>query len=79
MIKITILFLIIFLSACGPSNSPVNVKGHINRDVIKSDQSDIPELISEDFEHRRIYGNVQVVNPFLEDVDVVNEPRARYG
>ena len=26
----------------------------------------LPELISEDFEHDRLYGSVRVVNPFLE-------------
>ncbi|MCK4708253.1 MAG: type II and III secretion system protein, partial [Gammaproteobacteria bacterium] len=47
MIKITTIFLIVFLSACGPTNSPVSVKGHINKDVIKPDQTNIPDLISE--------------------------------
>lgn len=39
----------------------------------------IPELLSEDFQHGRTYGGVRVSNPFLERVDEVNEPQARYG
>jgi predicted nucleic acid-binding protein len=26
----------------------------------------LPELLSEDFEHRRLYGTVRAVNPFLD-------------
>lgn len=33
--------------SCAPSRSPVNVKGHINREVIKEAPADLPELISE--------------------------------
>ncbi|HEY4587723.1 MAG TPA: PIN domain-containing protein [Thermoanaerobaculia bacterium] len=28
----------------------------------------IPELLSEDFQHDRLYGTVRAVNPFLEDL-----------
>ncbi len=48
MIKLaTITFLIAMMSACAPSKSPVNVKGHINKDVIKPEIKNIPELVSE--------------------------------
>jgi len=47
-IKITTTVLLFFIvSACTPSKSPVNVKGHINKDVIKEEKQDIPELVSE--------------------------------
>lgn len=36
-----------FVSACAPSKSPVNVKGHINKDVIKPKLENIPALVSE--------------------------------
>lgn len=36
-----------FVSACAPSKSPVNVKGHINKDVIKLKVENIPALVSE--------------------------------
>lgn len=36
-----------FVSACAPSKSPVNVKGHINKDVIKPKVENIPALVSE--------------------------------
>ncbi len=39
----------------------------------------LPELISEDFQDRRTYGTVRVVNPFLAVVDTVNEPVTKYG
>ena len=35
------------LTACAPSKSPVSVKGHINKDVIKPAAENVPELISE--------------------------------
>jgi predicted nucleic acid-binding protein len=38
----------------------------------------VPELLSEDFEHDRIYGAVRVVNPFLT-AESVHESPARYG
>jgi predicted nucleic acid-binding protein len=38
----------------------------------------LTEIYSEDFEHDRLYGEVRVVNPFVP-VDMVNEPRVRYG
>jgi len=44
---ITTVLLLAVVSACSPSKSPVNVKGHINKDAIKEPQKDIPELISE--------------------------------
>ncbi|MGH9380774.1 MAG: PIN domain-containing protein [Thermoanaerobaculia bacterium] len=33
----------------------------------------IPEILSEDFEHGRHYGNVRAVNPFLAAADSVHE------
>lgn len=44
---VTITFLMALVSACAPSKSPVNVKGHINKDVIKPELKNIPALISE--------------------------------
>lgn len=44
---ITITVLVTLLAGCGVSQSPVSVKGHINKDVIKSGQKDIPDLVSE--------------------------------
>jgi predicted nucleic acid-binding protein len=38
----------------------------------------LPELISEDFQHGRIYGTVRVVNPFLTAEEVHQTP-ASYG
>lgn len=38
----------------------------------------LTEIYSEDFEHDRLYGEVRVVNPFVP-VEMVNEPRVRYG
>jgi hypothetical protein len=38
----------------------------------------LPELVSEDFEHERFYGNVRVINPFLP-AETIHEPLARYG
>ena len=38
----------------------------------------VPELLSEDFEHGRIYGSVRVINPFLA-AESVHESPARYG
>ena len=38
----------------------------------------LPELVSEDFEHGRLYGTVRVVNPFAP-AEVVHESMARYG
>ncbi len=37
----------------------------------------LPELLSEDFQHGRLYGSVRVRNPFI--ADTVHEPAARYG
>ena len=37
----------------------------------------LPEILSEDFQHGRLYGTVKVRNPFL--AETVNEPPARYG
>ncbi len=37
----------------------------------------LPELLSEDFQHGRLYGTVRVRNPFIPET--VHEPRARYG
>lgn len=45
IITATLLFAMVI--ACAPSKSPVNVKGHINKDAIKEETQDIPELISE--------------------------------
>lgn len=48
MIKIiTAALLFSIASACSPSKSPVNVKGHINKDAIKEESANIPELVSE--------------------------------
>lgn len=47
MKPIIIMLFMLSLSACSPSKSPVNVKGHINKEAIKPDQKDIPELVSE--------------------------------
>jgi len=44
---ITTVLLLAIVSACSPSKSPVNVKGHINKDAIKEEKQDIPDLISE--------------------------------
>jgi len=38
----------------------------------------VPELLSEDFEHDRIYGTVRVINPFLT-AESVHESPAPYG
>lgn len=38
----------------------------------------VPEILSEDFEHGRIYGSVRIVNPFLA-AESVHESPARYG
>ncbi len=38
----------------------------------------VPEILSEDFEHGRIYGSVRVINPFLA-AESVHESPARYG
>ncbi len=37
----------------------------------------VPEILSEDFQHGRLYGAVRVRNPFR--ADMVNEPAAHYG
>ena len=37
----------------------------------------LPELLSEDFQHGRLYGTVRVRNPFIPET--VHEPRASYG
>ena len=37
----------------------------------------LPELLSEDFQHGRLYGTVRVRNPFM--ADTVHEPAASYG
>ncbi len=37
----------------------------------------VPEILSEDFQHGRLYGTVKVRNPFL--AETVHEPPARYG
>ena len=37
----------------------------------------IEELISEDFQHGRLYGTVRVRNPFL--AETIHEPAASYG
>jgi len=39
--------LFVIASACSPTKSPVSVKGHINKDVVKEKSGDIPELVSE--------------------------------
>jgi len=44
---VTTAFTLALLTACAPSKSPVNVKGHINKDVIKPATENVPELISE--------------------------------
>ena len=46
-IIISAALLFVIASACSPTKSPVSVKGHINKDVIKPEQKDIPALISE--------------------------------
>jgi predicted nucleic acid-binding protein len=38
----------------------------------------VPELLSEDFEHGRIYGTVRVINPFFT-AESVHESPATYG
>jgi MSHA biogenesis protein MshL len=45
--KFTAILIISALVACAPSKSPVNVKGHINKDAIKPELKNIPALISE--------------------------------
>ncbi len=37
----------------------------------------LPEILSEDFQHGRLYGTVRVRNPFV--AETVHEPRASYG
>ena len=37
----------------------------------------LPEILSEDFQHGRLYGTVRVRNPFI--ADMVHEPAASYG
>jgi predicted nucleic acid-binding protein len=37
----------------------------------------LPEILSEDFQHGRLYGTVRVRNPFI--ADTIHEPVARYG
>jgi len=39
-------FLFVF-TACAPTQSPVSTKGHIDKDVIKPEQKNIPELVAE--------------------------------
>jgi len=39
-------FLLVF-TACAPTQSPVSTKGHIDKDVIKPEQKNIPELVAE--------------------------------
>lgn len=38
----------------------------------------VPTILSEDFEHRRLYGAVQAIDPF-RPADTVHEPVAPYG
>lgn len=37
----------------------------------------LPEILSEDFQHGRLYGTVKVRNPFL--AETIHEPTASYG
>ncbi len=37
----------------------------------------VPEILSEDFQHGRLYGTVRVRNPFIGET--VHEPAPRYG
>ncbi len=37
----------------------------------------VPEILSEDFQHGRLYGTVRVRDPFV--VDTIHEPAPRYG
>ncbi len=47
LINTSAICIILILGACSPTKSPVNVKGHINKDAIKPEQKSIPELVSE--------------------------------
>lgn len=47
IINISAAALILVATACAPTQSPVSVKGHINKDVIKPEQKNIPDLVSE--------------------------------
>ena len=37
----------------------------------------VPEILSEDFQHGRLYGTIRVRNPFI--ADTIHEPASRYG
>jgi len=38
---------LLVFTACAPTQSPVSTKGHINKDAIKPEQKNIPELVAE--------------------------------
>lgn len=38
---------------------------------------DLPEILTEDFQHGRLYGTVRATNPFI--AETINEPAPRYG
>ena len=38
---------------------------------------DLPEILTEDFQHGRIYGTVRATNPFF--AETIHEPAPRYG
>ena len=63
-----------FLSACGPTRSPVNTKGHINKESIKPPQKNIPKLISEApvLPKPTIKPKTEIYTVVVTDVDVAS-------
>lgn len=62
------------MSACAPSKSPVNVKGHINKDVIKPKVENIPALVSEApvLPKPRLKPKTETYTVVVNDVDVAS-------
>lgn len=69
---IIIIMLTVLMSACAPSKSPVNVKGHINKQVIKPVQDNIPELVNEApvLPPPRMTAKTETYTVVVNDVDV---------
>ena len=70
--KITLYFFISLLFACAPSKSPVNVKGHINKDDIREEVSDVPELVAKVpvLPKPKLKPKTEVYTVVVNDVDV---------
>ena len=45
--NISMAVVLLVFTACAPTQSPVSTKGHINKDAIKPEQKNIPELVAE--------------------------------